>query len=910
MAVALPCVAREQNRIYIAPDDHTDFIWSATEAEYEKYFVDMLDYHVARADEDIRNGVPVNYQNRFTVDGAYWFWIYEKNRSSVDFLHLGERLKSGHFSVNMAALNIMYGAMPTEAVLRQMYYAGTLERRFGVRLPMAWSTENAGMPLGVGSLWAGAGARYSWAGVCNCVTHSPQPRDREHEIYRWRGLDGRDILMKWYSIPGTNESIGGYAEGRNLDDALEVVAGGPFRERYRSPSGKRYSVVGIFGYGWDDRETLNTVTRDRTRQLSRRDTQYFVSNTQDFFEDFARTYGDDIPVQSASFGLEWDRQASSLAEVSATVKRSLEKLRAAEALATLVSLENPNFMVGREGARDLAQLDFGLYFEHDFTTDAPGAKVEERLAFQRRVAKEIQTYVDTLYRDARQALGQVVSRHGSRPRFYVFNPLSFPRTDVVDLPYVVTSAVRVIDLLSGRDVLSQPIGEGSERRLRIEAHDVPPLGYRVYEVVPGQSTPAPSALFAEAVTGHLVSPFYDVKVDGRGAIISLRDRRAGNRELVKREGALNVLGNGTGVVTVQDAGPISATLVATSSADLTHVSRITVFGAVPRIAIDNEINRNFREERGWRYDFQLEKVDTWHEEVGAVIRAKLVTNGGHYAARNTRYDYLTLNHFVAMNGADGFGVTLSNADTLLMKLGNSSIATLDSTTPSVTVVAGGQFEGLPNQGGDSNFLQRFALGTHRAFSAAESMRFSLAHQNPLIAGEVTGQRAVYPEKAYSLLSVSDKNVLVWALKPAQDGGVGRVALRLWNLGNTGSKVTVKFAKLLEKRNQVTHIETPLASAVGGQENQLVVDCAAQQLNTYLVELGPKSVELPLAIEERETFTAPIATVMATPGGNHAARGEQKNFNRIFWIVGTISVVGLLGLGIVLFRLRYQAKPLD
>ena len=62
-----------------------------------------------------------------------------------------------------------------------------------------------------------------------------------------------------------------------------------------------------------------------------------------------------------------------------------------------------------------------------------------------------------------------------------------------------------------------------------------------------------------------------------------------------------------------------------------------------------------------------------HEEVGAVLLAKLTTQGGAYSPTNARYDYLTLNHFADMSGSDGTGMTLSNADAYFMRLGNSTI---------------------------------------------------------------------------------------------------------------------------------------------------------------------------------------------------------------------------------------------
>lgn len=74
--------------------------------------------------------------------------------------------------------------------------------------------ENAPFPLGLPSLWAGAGGKYSWKGfnisqisnfskgVCNCDTYVSHLTDRDREIYWAAGLDGSKILMKWNSILG------------------------------------------------------------------------------------------------------------------------------------------------------------------------------------------------------------------------------------------------------------------------------------------------------------------------------------------------------------------------------------------------------------------------------------------------------------------------------------------------------------------------------------------------------------------------------------------------------------------------------------------------------------------------------------------------------------------------------------
>src|SRR5205823_623341 len=111
--------------------------------------------------------------------------------------------------------------------------------------------------------------------------------------------------------------------------------------------------------------------------------------------------------------------------------------------------------------------------------------------------------------------------------------------------------------------------------------------------------------------------------------------------------------------------------------------------------------------------------DVWHEEVGAVLRARPASQGGHYADKRSRVDWLSLGHFADMSGG-GMGVTLSSADLSFMKLGASTARSLDVATPQLAVLAGGQVDGaslgIPGKGGDSRFLQRFALRGHGPFS--------------------------------------------------------------------------------------------------------------------------------------------------------------------------------------------------
>jgi alpha-mannosidase len=836
----------DPKRIYIAADDHTDYFWSAGEETYRGAFLETIDYYLDLADATISAGEPVEHQSRWNCDGSFWMWTYEKNKSVADFQRLIDRIKSGHISVPLNALCVCLGGASTEAVLRGMYYPGQIERRYGLRFSLAYLMENQTQPYGVYSLWKGSGAKYSWKGICDCDTRVPNAWDREHGIYWATGPDGSRILLKWNSMLNGNQSVGGYAEARRPAEVVDYVDGDPdFIARYP------YRVIGAFGKGWDDLKTLTDEFVTVAKQKTDATRTVIVSNEEDFFQDFEAIYGTGIPSHSSSFGNEWDLYCAALAEVSARVKRAVEKLRGAEALAALVSLQKNNFMDGRKEARDQVWMNLGLFWEHNFgMVGPPSGLTDERIVWQKRLADEIETYVDTLEDDVVSALGGLISRSIPNLRFYAFNPLSWTRTDVADLPYADTGPFHVIDLSTGLETPSQIVTVDGERRLRVLARYVPPVGYKVFEVRPGAGG---SFEDAAMVSGNVISnDLYSLTVAARGAITGLVDKTRANREFAHEiDGRfINDLGPGTGSLQVENAGPVSVTLRATASGPLNHASRITLIRDVARIDIRNDVEENFDATYTWAFGFDLDAPDVWHEEVGAVIRAKLLDQGGHYSPRNARYDWLTLNHFADLSGSDGTGVTLSNGDCYFMRLGNSTVGNLDVNTSQISPLVGGRVVGLggglPDQGGDTHFLQRFALRTHSGYNAADAMRFALEHQNPLVTGLVTGGTGSlqfpYPEKSFSLLSISDPNVLLWALKPADDGIDHGIIARLWNLSSEAQNFTLAFTggDIIEAK-QTTHIETPIGDATI-TNGVLTESIAGQQLKTFALKTALKPIE--------------------------------------------------------------------
>ncbi|MCR4438323.1 MAG: T9SS type A sorting domain-containing protein [bacterium] len=828
--------AQGEKRIYIANDDHTDYMWRADEETYRQAFLDMLDYYLDLA--DATENEPCDFQSRFNCDGNFWVWTYEKYKSAAEFAKLIQRIRSGHIGVPLNPLVICYGGVPAEAVLRSMYYAGSLERRYRLRFPIAISMENQTLPYGLGALWAGAGAKYSWKGVCACLTQIDYVYGREHEAYWWVGQDGSKILMKWNSmVYHGNQGIGGYAEAYDTFGVIDFVDADPYFQSIYP-----YRIIGVFGKGWDELQVLTDEFVRAAKEKSRPDRRVIVSNEQDFFEDFEATYGDQLPQLSCSFGNEWDLYCASMAEVSARVKRSVEKLRTAEAMAALVVTRDATFMAGREQARDLAWMNMGLYFEHAWTADGHISK-EARAAWQRRTAQAIEAYVESLFRDAKTRLAEMIPA-GPFPRFYVFNSLSWLRTDYVDLPYEGPFPCVVVDVATGEELPAQRSTMAGKPTLRVLASGVPPVGYRVLEVRPGQGRQFPDWSQVEGGTAQTDS--YRLVLAGNGAITSLVDKRQGNPELAGQAGGLNNLGPGAGTVELEEAGPVSLTLKATCGTPLPHVTRVTLARDVDRIEIENTITSNFSELYTWDFDYTPPGAEVWHEEVGAVILARLTSEGGHYSPHTARYDWLTLNHFADVGG-NGPGFVFSNADCYFMRLGNSRPNWLDVATPRISVLAGGQVDGpdigIPNQGGDRYFLQRFALRGRFGFSPVQAMRFALEHQNPLVAGKVGGGSAL-PADTFSLVQIDNPEVLLWAIKPAEENPAGELVVRVWNLGARASDFRLSLGGVsINRALRLSHIETPLGEATC-DGNSVVSPINQQQLLTLGLAIESPSGLLP------------------------------------------------------------------
>jgi len=816
-------------RIYLANDNHTDYGWNATAEQYDSSMLAELDYYLDRIDATA-NG-PSDEQTRFNADCWWYLRLYEMNRTRAQFQRLIHAIHSGHLTIPLNPFVELFGALPTEAAIRAGYYPGQIERRFGVSFPIANYMENTTIPWGLASIWAGSGVRYSWKGICGCNTQAPFGA-RTDEVFHWRGPDQKTLLMKWYQFVPSPTGWGTYleaAENTSTTALPRVLA----LARQRQPG---IPVIGLFGYGGDaviDRTTVFEDTAHAWNKSHAIPDHVVVSNEIDYFQD-VESRQLPLPTLTGGWGNEWDLQPAALAERTAQVRRAVEQLHGAEALSALVEWQEPHASTPWQEILAGGFTDLFKFYEHDWLVARPiplSYLVENRKARAQHMDEAVSA-VDATATASARSLFQTPT---DEDRFVVFNPLGFVRSDIADVPVTDPGPWIVTDVVSRAQVPCQNVARHGAFFIQLLASDVPSLGWRTYRLARG--TPLALADAAVVRGNQVENQRYRVALGPRGQILSAFDKVAA-RDMTTH--GMNDPGSGSdGTASAENVGPVSATLRMDVVDTPARRVRVTLFRGVDRIEIEDEILGPRTDATSYRFQTSLDSPQIRFEEVGAIARPGLLSQGGDFLP-GTRSDFMTLNHFVSFARPD-YAITLSNWDAFAMKVGQSGIQGFDLPTSEVSVLALGNVanSGIPDQGGDSYFRDRFALkGTRGAWSGPDAMRTSLAHQNPLRTLTLARDQAG-PLRApvSSLLSVSDSHVVITAFKPAEDPGRG-IVVRAWELGGAARSFSFDASTLgVVEAFETSLIETEKQPVpLKGERVQATI--GAQEIKTWRLVATP------------------------------------------------------------------------
>ena len=139
----------------------------------------------------------------------------------------------------------------------------------------------------------------------------------------------------------------------------------------------------------------------------------------------------------------------------------------------------------------------------------------------------------------------------------VYNPLSWERTDVVNLilPGNYQNNYSVYDL-NGNELVSQTVKKNPNTKdILFVAENVPPLGYKTYVLRKAQSKY--SGTYLEIVQDKLRNEFFDIEIDAlSGWIKQITDKRNGNIILADEGNKLLLLGDDGGAWNIRYTGVV------------------------------------------------------------------------------------------------------------------------------------------------------------------------------------------------------------------------------------------------------------------------------------------------------------------------------------------------------------------
>ena len=424
---------------HLIPHTHWDREWYLPESAFLTRLVPALDDLLARLNSDPGATFLLDGQTILVED---YLRVRPDREQAVSELVRAGRLQVGPWYV-LADEFIPSG----ESLIRNLLAGQTDAERLGGRADVLYSPDAFGHPAAWPTLAAEFGIKYGviWRGL------GGEP-GQERDLYRWRGPDGREVLI--YHLPPDGYEVGA---GLPADPERLTLAWNRVRSALVSRASTRHIPVFV---GADHHSAHPALGRLRSLlEQVEPDNEFRISKLLDFFA-AAAPEAAGLPVVCGelrwSYGYTWTLQGVHATRAPLKRRHAISELaltRIAEPLAALAlaTRGGDHRPLLHHAWRTLLQCQF-----HDSiagtTSDPVARRVELRLDDVRMAASEIsRTSLDEL-------AGNIPDRarakpEGTAPRLVLWNPVPRRRRSVV-----------VADLSwFRRDVLIGPPGDRLSR---------------------------------------------------------------------------------------------------------------------------------------------------------------------------------------------------------------------------------------------------------------------------------------------------------------------------------------------------------------------------------------------------------------------------------------------------------------
>jgi len=438
------------------------------------------------------------------------------------FARVREKIAAGQWEITGATwvepdTNLTSG----ESLVRQFLFGTRWARQeFGVEMRLLWLPDVFGYSASLPQIIAKSGIRYFLTSKISWNQFNRFPYD----TFRWRGLDGTEVLTHFVTTPEEGSSAFTYNGQIRPADVKGIW------DNYRQ---KDVNDELLLLFGWGDggggptQEMLEWATAARNLPGL---PAVELGQAEAYFERLAARVAErELPVWDGELYLEYHRGTyTSQAQIKRANRQAEILYHNAECLSALADV------LTSSRAYPAAQLNTGweLILLNQFHDILPGSSIRQVYEDAARDYQRITEIGQEVIKAAVQRIldGLGLTNLGGLSGLVVFNPLSWPRDGLIEVPAAQAASLRYDQL---RPV--QLVEDGGAKRLLIAVRDIPALGVCALPCQGGGGAGGGM----DVTPTHLENRFYRLSLNDRGQIISLYDKRH-DREVLAPGGRGNV----------------------------------------------------------------------------------------------------------------------------------------------------------------------------------------------------------------------------------------------------------------------------------------------------------------------------------------------------------------------------------
>ncbi len=462
---------------------------------------------------------------KFTMSSARTYeWMQEKYPDL--FRQIQQRIKEGRWEVIGGMwvepdLNMPAG----ESLVRQILVGKRyFQKNFGVDVKIGWNPDSFGYNWQLPQIYKKSGMDYF---VTQKLLWAHEFTTFPYKLFWWQAPDGSRMLT--YFPHDYAGGIDAESLGSDLSIWMPSIYG-----KTLTDSPEMMHLYGVGDHGGGPTRTM----LDHALQLSSPDKVFpklQFSFASSFFSDLEKKLPNmNVPTWDGELYFQYHRGVfTTQAETKRRIRRSEENMLNAEQFASIATL------YGRPYPQDEMELAWkNLLFDH-FHDIMPGSGIAVNYLDAKRNLEDVDRAAKEVTHGALREIAAHVNTQGEGVPILIFNSLSWPRTEVIEIEAQLPAPANEIEVrdYSGKPAESQLLSiDPSTHRAHILllAH-TPAVGYQTYFVRAAAKARVDHSLL-KASPDSLENEFIRLKIDPTtGCMTSLFDKRSGTEALAPAE---------------------------------------------------------------------------------------------------------------------------------------------------------------------------------------------------------------------------------------------------------------------------------------------------------------------------------------------------------------------------------------